>query len=626
MREPLGPGRQHCVDHSLSLPQAGNEQGQTHCPVEDSRLPLDKHRILQQDRQRAEHQNQHPRDQRGRLRPVTAANQPLQGKLHDHGAHEHPHGGNHPPQDVGGEKRRQKEKIQGKLHGGGNDSPSASPFPQAAYNAPMLRFGQHPRGLATLFFTEMWERMSYYGMRALLVLFMVDQVQRGGMGLSDEIATAIYGVYTAAVYLVALPGGWMADRLLGGQRAVWVGGVIIMSGHFVLAIPSVAAFYLGLLLVVMGTGLLKPNISALVGQLYAPTDPRRDGGFTLYYLGINVGAFIGPLVCGKLADYNWHYGFAAAGVGMFFGLVQFHFTREYLGEAGARPEAALSPTWRRMAWLGVVACLATCAVVYAAALGGAIELNARAIAGASAWVILAVAAIYFILLLFYGGLTSRERLRMVGIIVLFFGAVMFWAGFEQSGSSLNLFAERYTIREFGGFRFPAEWFQSLNPFFIIVLGPLFAMLWTALARRNLDPSTPLKFAFGLIQLGLGFLVMIGAATLVARGNPVLPTWLFFTYLLHTTGELCLSPVGLSAVTRLAPRKYVGQMMGIWFLGASLGSLIAGLIAGEFDPEALGDMPGLYWQIVLTTVGSGLILAVCLKPLKKCMTPAEEVKK
>jgi len=276
--------------------------------------------------------------------------------------------------------------------------------------------------------------------------------------------------------------------------------------------------------------------------------------------------------------------------------------------------------------LGVAAALGALAAVYAGALGGAVELNARAIAEASALVIVAVAAIYFLFLLLFGGLTRDERLRVLGIMVLFFGAAMFWAGFEQSGSSLNLFAERYTIREFGAFSFPAEWFQSLNPFFIIVLGPLFAMLWTALASRNRAPSTPLTFAFGLIQLGLGFLVMIGAATLVAEGNPVLPTWLFFTYLLHTTGELCLSPVGLSAVTRLAPRKYMGQMMGIWFLGASLGSLIAGLIAGEFDPEALSDMPGLYGQIVLTTVGSGLILAVFLKPLKKCMTPAEEAEK
>ena len=493
----------------------------------------------------------------------------------------------------------------------------------AAYNAPMRTIFNHPRGLATLFFTEMWERMSYYGMRALLVLFMVDQIRRGGMGLTDEIATAIYGVYTAAVYLVALPGGWLADRLLGGQRAVWIGGIIIMFGHFVLAIPSVASFYLGLILVVLGTGLLKPNISAMVGQLYAPNDPRRDGGFTIYYLGINVGAFLGPLVCGMLADYNWHYGFAAAGVGMLLGLVQFYYTRNYLGLAGARPENAASAAYRKRVWLGVAAVLVALASIYVGALSGAIELNARAIAEAGTFVIVGVAALYFLFVLLFGGLTRDERYRVIGIIVLFFGAAMFWAGFEQSGSSLNLFAERYTIREFGAFSFPAEWFQSLNPFFIIVLGPLFAMLWTALARRNLDPSTPLKFALGLIQLGLGFVVMIGAATLVAEGNPVLPTWLFFTYLLHTTGELCLSPVGLSAVTRLAPKKFVGQMMGIWFLGAALGNLIAGLVAGEFDPNALSDMPGLYWQIVLTTAGSGLILAVFIKPLKKCMTTPEE---
>ncbi len=484
----------------------------------------------------------------------------------------------------------------------------------------------HPRGLATLFFTEMWERFSYYGMRALLVLFMVDQVRSGGLGFTDQTATAIYGLYTAAVYLVALPGGWIADRVMGAQRAVWVGGIIIMLGHFVLAIPSLPTFFLGLILVVTGTGLLKPNISAIVGELYGPDDHRRDGGFTIFYMGINLGAALGPLVCGLLAQSNWHYGFAAAGVGMLVGLIQFKLTRNYLGEAGLFPARAAdhqqAKTARQRAWMVLLLVLAAVAVLFVGGFAGWIEFRAVELARGATGVIVAVAIAYFVWIFAFGRLTREERNRVIVIGVLFLAAAMFWAGFEQAGSSLNLFAERYTVRQFGGFDIPATWFQSLNPVFIIILAPVYSMFWIKLADRNLDPSAPLKFAFGLILLGVGFLIMVGAAQLVAGGDQVLPTWLFMTYLLHTMGELALSPVGLSSVTKLAPRRFVGQMMGVWFLAASLGSVIAGLIAGEFSADAVADMPGLYLQIVMTTVASGVVLLLLVRPLRKLMGGVE----
>jgi proton-dependent oligopeptide transporter, POT family len=476
----------------------------------------------------------------------------------------------------------------------------------------------HPRGLATLFFTEMWERFSYYGMRALLVLFMVDQIQSGGLAFDDRTATAIYGIYTAAVYLVALPGGWIADRLWGAQRAIWVGGIIIMCGHFVLAIPTLAGFFSGLLLVILGTGLLKPNISAVVGELYAANDVRRDAGFTIFYMGINVGAALGPLVCGWLARDSWHYGFAAAGVGMLAGLIQFHFTRGYLGAAGVSPDHEAPPGLARKAWTTVAAVVGLLVLLLVAALSGSIVIDPEQVARWTAVAIVGAMVAYFSYVFINGHLTKVERNRVIVIVVLVLACAMFWAGFEQAGSSLNLFALRYTLRDFGGFEIPAAWFQSLNAAFIILLAPLYSMFWVWLGRRQMDPTAPTKFALGLIIMGTGFAVMMGAAMLVTSGQQVLPTWLIFTYLLHTMGELALSPVGLSSMTKLAPRRFVGQMMGMWFMCTGLGNILAGLIAGEFNAEAVDQMPSLYLQITLTAVGSGLLLFVFLRPLKRLM--------
>ncbi len=489
-------------------------------------------------------------------------------------------------------------------------------------NSPSTKtwFG-HPSGLSTLFFTELWERFSYYGMRAMLVLFMVDAVQKGGLGLDDKTANAIYGLYTAFVYLVCLPGGWIADRLLGAQRSVWIGGLIIATGHFVLAIPATSTFFLGLILVVVGTGLLKPNISAIVGQLYPEGGARRDAGFTLFYMGINLGAFLGPLVCSYLGEeVNWHMGFGAAGVGMLLGVIQYRYSAARLGEAGlhssapSRGEQAGAGIDR--AWYPVIGFLLIATVVVALALTGVLKVNALALAKNTTYVIVGLAVVYFAYIFAFGKLNLTERKHTIVIVMLFVASALFWSGFEQAGSSLNLFADRHTDRMAFGWEVPAGWFQSLNPFYIVVFAPVFASMWVRLARRQLDPSIPVKFAYGLLLLGVGFLIMVGAAKLVTAGNEAAPYWLIFTYMLHTFGELCLSPVGLSSVTKLAPKRLVGQMMGIWFLGASLGNLIAGLIAGRFNPEALEEMPGLFMQIVLVSVGSGALLLLFAKPIKK----------
>ncbi|MDH4049640.1 MAG: peptide MFS transporter [Gammaproteobacteria bacterium] len=484
----------------------------------------------------------------------------------------------------------------------------------------------HPRGLATLFFTEMWERLSYYGMRAILILFMVDQMQNGGLQIDDVTATAIYGIYTAAVYLVALPGGWIADRLIGAQRAVLAGGVVIMSGHFVLAIPGTNSFYLGLLLVILGTGLLKPNVSTIVGTLYPPGDERRDSGFSIFYMGINMGGFLGPIVCGYLAqnpNFGWHWGFAAAGVGMLFGVVQFWMTRSSLGSAGLHPASsgneAKDALARKRGWIGVLIGLAILAYFFFGGLSGSIAYDPVEISRKTTFVILGSVALYFVYLFTFGRMSTEEKKRVGAIIVLFLGISMFWSGFEQAGSSLNLFAQRYTQLEFGWFTIYASIMQSLNSLFIIIFAPVFAWMWIWLGKRHLNPSTPLKFGFGLILLAVGFSMMIIASTIVASGELAMPTWLILTYLFHTFGELAISPVGMSATTKLAPQRYVGQMMGIWFVGAALGNLIAGQVAGDFDADNLAAFPDQYWQIVMTIGGAGLIFVVLTKPIRKLMS-------
>ncbi|TJY59780.1 peptide MFS transporter [Sinimarinibacterium sp. CAU 1509] len=479
----------------------------------------------------------------------------------------------------------------------------------------------HPSGLSTLFFTEMWERFSYYGMRAILVLAMVAAVESGGMGMDDRTATAVYGIYTAGVYLLSLPGGWIADRLLGQRQAVWYGGILIASGHFTMALPLEPTFFVGMLLIVLGTGLLKPNISAMVGQLYAgDMGARRDAGFSLFYMGINIGSFFGQLICGFLGEkVGWHYGFGAAGVFMALGLVQYRRTGMRLGDVGlhvaSSGDASRDARERQRGWTIVWIGMTLLLAVMLAALSGTMALDAIAIASAGVYVIVGGAGMFFLYVILFGGLDLAERKRVGVIAVFFVAAAVFWSGFEQAGSSFNLFADRYTDRMIFGWEMPASWLQSVNPMFIILLAPLFATLWVQLGKRNMDPSIPAKFSLGLVQMGLGFLVLYFASIYVVQGEKVLPTWLCLTYLLHTTGELCLSPVGLSAVTKLAPKRYVGQMMGTWFMGASLGNLIGGLIAGHFGEDNVAEMPARFMTVFLTTAGFGVLLALFIAPIR-----------
>ncbi len=487
-------------------------------------------------------------------------------------------------------------------------------------------FFGHPRGLATLFFTEMWERFTYYGMRTVLVLFLVAAVSSGGFGMDDKTATAIYGMYTAGAYLAALPGGWIADRLLGARQAVLFGGLLIALGNALLAVSSAPrGFYIGLIVIIIGVGLLKPNVSAMVADLYPEGGARLDAGFTVFYMGINVGATLGPIVTSAAREYiGPHAGFGAAGLFMAFGVLQYYFTRRHLGDAGltvAQPQAARQ---RAKPWLQLWMGAGVAVLLIAACAAGLIPLNPVGLARISTVMIAAVSLIYFIYLLFGAGLDAEERRRAIVIGVLFIGSALFWAGYEQAGSSLNLFAERYTDRSLGVLHFviPTGWFQSLNPAFIIIFAPVVAWLWVALARRHLNPSAPAKFAIGVMVMGAGFLVMAVAATFVAHGSKVLPTWLFFTYLLNTLGELCLSPVGLSYTSKLAPKRLLGQVMGLWFLSLSLGNLMAGLIAGGFDANNLAAMPGQYMLIVYFAVGLGAVLLVLSRPVKRLMGAVE----
>jgi len=423
----------------------------------------------------------------------------------------------------------------------------------------------HPRGLSTLFFTEMWERFSFYGLKALLILFMTAAATEGGLGFTAERAGGIIGWYGFGVYASAIFGGLAADHVLGQYRSVFLGGIIIALGHFSMAIPSLPTFYLGLCLIVVGTGLLKPNASTMVGSLYDPDDARRDAGFSIFYVGINVGAFVAPLVVGTLGQkVNWHIGFACAGVGMIIGLVQYVVGKprlmpalERLGQTDTHAARSSEPWWR---------------------------------------------------------FERGEWGRVAAIAVLFVFSSIFWGAFEQASSSLNLFADRLTRNTAFGYNFPSTWYQSLNSMFMILgLAPLMGWFWIRLGPRQ--PSSPVKFALGLFFVGLGFVLIVPAAKLAQQGTLVSPWWLIGLYFLHTIGELCLSPVGLSIVTKLAPQRIVGAMMGVWFLSIAVGNKLAGMAGGLFDRLPL---PELFGAVAATTFVAAAVLLVLTRPIQRLM--------
>jgi len=458
--------------------------------------------------------------------------------------------------------------------------PTAPAVTPEEVNVPLDTSGiaGHPRGLTTLFFTELWERFSYYGMRAILVLYMVAPVAQGGLGFDTKHATSIYGTYTMSVYLTALPGGLIADRFLGARLAVLLGGIVIALGHFSMVFHSMTSFYSGMVLIALGTGLLKPNISAMVGGLYSENDPRRDSGFSIFYMGINIGAVLAPLVVGFLAQHegfkafvasmgfdpstSWHWGFGAAGIGMTVGLIIFVLKRKQLvgvGERLRKRKKADEPVANRP-------------------------------------------------------LTSSDWKRIAAIFIFFLFTILFWAAYEQKGASLNLFAKGLVRTEVFGFRFPSSWLQSCTPFFVIILAPIFSMLWIRMGKRQ--PSSPVKFTLGLLFIGLAYVLLVPGAALTAYGK-ISPLWLVGLYFLEVVGEMCLSPVGLSTVTKLAPVKLVGIMMGVWFLAASFGSKLAGYLSGFYVPNS-GTLVKLYGGIAAGLLVSAALLALLTPKVKKLM--------
>ena len=560
----------------------------------------------------------------------------------------------------------------------------------------------HPRGLATLFFTEMWERFSYYGMRALLILFMTAAATQAnpGLGFDEATAGAVYGLYTSMVYLLTLPGGWVADKLWGQRRAVFVGGCIIALGHFTLAapmvgLPDVPSFFLGLLFIVIGTGLLKPNVSTMVGDLYpAPEEAatelereewgaKRDAAFSIFYMGINIGAVLGPFICSSLGEGlqtpwfdlagNWHFGFSAAGFGMVLGLIQYWRGDKYLGRAGrfetSDPPEVVRRRGRNFSVVSLVAAGVVALIVWLLVSGG-LGLSLEAFATWVGYGILLITILFFAYLIVGTGLAAGlaalfvglsallpslrpewtaveggqwailitlgvfilvnvgllvvkrsgegvtiEKQRLMVIFWLFLLAAIFWSGFEQAGSSLNLFARDLTDRSLLGFEVPAGWLQNVNPFFIIVLAPVFGWLWTWLAHRKKNPSIPMKFALGLLGLSAGFFVIAWGAANATPTDGASMGWLVATYFLFTCGELALSPVGLSSMTKLAPPGRLGQMMGVWFIAAALGNLFAGLVAGRLEtlPE------NVLFMNVAIFVGFAGVIALLLSPFVKRLT-------
>jgi POT family proton-dependent oligopeptide transporter len=493
-------------------------------------------------------------------------------------------------------------------------------------------FFGHPRGLSTLFFTEMWERFSYYGMRALLMLYMTSKLVDGGLGFDEKYASVIYATYVSSVWYLPLVGGWLADKVLGAKRAVLLGGIVIACGHYSMVFDSIPTFYAALVLIAFGTGLLKPNISTMVGQLYSQEDKRRDAGFSIFYMGINLGAFISPFVTGFLGQsarfksfiilvglnpaHSWHWGFAAAGVGMTIGVIQYVRGGKRLSDAGQKPVKATDVvTGSSKTSLDVItSVLAVLGALLGAGFGYRFD---------SGWISVPFWTVCGYFVGYLGGTTrllkGEELMRVLVIFILVLFSIIFWMTYEQAGSSMTLFADRLTRNQIFGWSFPSSWWQSLPPIFVIFLAPPFAFIWQRMGDRQ--PSSSAKFAFGLFFAGIAFVVITFAASLTGAGR-VSPLWLLVVYFIQTVGEMCLSPVGLSTITKLSPARMVGLMMGVWFLSISVGSYIAGRTGQLFvagTPEVLTRAFGIFAGISLA---AALLLAL-LTPLIKKMTPRPE---
>ncbi len=499
----------------------------------------------------------------------------------------------------------------------------ASKFPRSGTTEGT--FLGHPKGLFVLFFAEMWERFSYYGMRALLIFYLTQHWL-----FSDERSSVIYGAYTALVYITPVLGGYLADRYLGQRKAVLFGAVLLTCGHFLMAFegpggennPYVDIFWLALSFIIVGSGFLKANISVIVGQLYPRTDIRRDGAYTIFYMGINLGAFLGTIIAGYLGQtYGWAYGFGMAGFGMLLGLIVFIRGKPYLlGKGEARDPAWLESTIGgiRFEWLLYLVGLAAVAAIW-------VLIQYQSLIG---WLLGGFGALLLLYVLGYAitKLPREDRNRIFAAMFLIVGSILFWALFEQAGSSLNLFTDRYVDRTMFGVEVPAAVFQSINPAYIILLAPLFAWIWTALGRRGLEPSTPAKFGLAMIQLGTGFLVLVAGAGLFGEEAATPLIFIFLIYLLHTTGELCLSPVGLSAMNRLAPVHMASLVMGTWFFASATGNFAAGLIAaatgaGELESGTSAGVDNyltVYATVGSVAIGVGVLVMLVSPWIKRLM--------
>ena len=446
----------------------------------------------------------------------------------------------------------------------------------------------HPRGLSTLFFTEMWERFSYYGMRAFLILYMTTEVAKGGLGFDVGHAGSVYGTYTGSIWLATIGGGIVADRLLGAYRSVLWGGIIIALGHFTLAFREIPFFYAGLSLIVVGTGLLKPNATTMLGTLYSPEDARRDAGFSIFYMGINLGAFIGPIIAGALAQrVDWHAGFACAGFGMLAGVIQYVLGRE-----------RLRPTWS-----GSGAAPAR-SIGFAAPPASKPDPGPESVGPAAGTT--ATAGVAF---------TRAEWMRMLAVCVFFVFAALFWGAYEQAASTLALFADQKVERTVFGWSVPSSWFVSIQALFVIVLSPVAAWVWTRLGRR--EPSTPMKFSYGLLLVGVSFVLLLPAGIIASGASAPLVSalWLVAAYFIQVCGELCLSPVGNSVVTKLAPPRVVGMMMGVWFLSIAAGNKLAGYAASLTATIAL---PQIFGAIAGITIGASIVLMLLTSSIRRMM--------
>jgi POT family proton-dependent oligopeptide transporter len=454
---------------------------------------------------------------------------------------------------------------------------------------------------------------------------MTAALASGGFGMDRATASSIVGIYAASVYLASLPGGWIADRWLGLRRSIWYGGVLIALGHLSIALSIVvaqSAFYIGLVLIVMGTGLLKPNISAIVGDLYPEGGSRRDAGFSIFYMGINLGALVAPIITGILGErVGWSLGFGAAGLGMVIGLVTYRLRGDKtLGDVGVAPGSS-DPAEHRRVKLSVMIGVALIALLVLLTMTGLIHIDAVSLATKMTYFIVGSALLYFVYLFVGGGLTSEEKKRVVVIILLFFFAAIFWSAFEQAPTSLNLFARDFTNRVVFGWEMPTLWLQAANSVFVIALAPVFAAIWISLGKRGKAPSSIAKFAWGLFFAGVGFVVMVFAANIVIAGGGnvrVSPWWLVWSYFFQSVGELSLSPVGLSSMTKLAPIKFKGQMMGVWFMASALGNLVAGLVGGSVDPEKLPQMPILFRQTSMFLFIATVVCGLLVIPVRRMM--------